>query len=156
MTVNIPEELRYFSPDSQAELPASLSEYPYFRYELNGEKPWEQEKNGLPLLQEAWEQAVKQLEEKQLARSKDVKEEVDTLLALFFMALFWANNQPAAPVLWMEKEPDLMVKPINFLERFTYIDSRPYTYMAYRQLIELMTELKKASAVQLLKSSRRT
>ncbi|WNS82116.1 hypothetical protein RRU94_15285 [Domibacillus sp. DTU_2020_1001157_1_SI_ALB_TIR_016] len=154
MTVRIPEELRYFSTEGEAELPESVCVYPYFKYELGGEKPWESEKSGLPLLESAWAKMEQALDEKQRIRSKDVKEEVDALLAMFFMALFWVNGQPAAPVLWKEKQANFAVKPINFLERFTYIDNRPYTYMAYRQLIELMTELKKAAAVYAIKNPR--
>jgi hypothetical protein len=154
MNILIPKELRYFSDETHTELPDSVSSYPYFLYELNGEKPWEWEKSGLPLLESAWNEMEKALDEKQRDRNKDVKKEVDALLAMFFMALFWTNGQPSAPVLWKEKEANFVVKPINFLERFTYIDSRPYTYMAYRQLIELMTELKKAAAVYAIRKPR--
>jgi len=154
MIVPISKELRYFSTDTQVEMPESVSLFPYFKYELSGEKPWEGEKSGLPLLESDWVKMEQTLNEKQNARSKDVKREVDALLAMFFMALFWVNGQPAAPVQWREKQADFAVKPINFLERFTYIDNRPYTYMAYRQLIELMTELKKAAAVYAIKNPR--
>ncbi|MET1030306.1 YpoC family protein [Domibacillus tundrae] len=154
MNVLIPKELRYFSDETHVEMPDSVCFYPYFLYELSGDKPWEWEKSGLPLLQSAWDEMETALDEKQRARSKDVKREVDALLAMFFMALFWVNGQPSAPVLWKEKEADFAVKPINFRERFTYIDSRPYTYMAYRQLIELMTELKKAAAVYAIRKPR--
>ncbi|WP_052712104.1 YpoC family protein [Domibacillus indicus] len=154
MKVRIPRELRYFSDEAEARLPESVHTYPYFKYELSGEKPWKGEKSGLPLLESAWAEMENALDKKQRSRSKEVKEEVDALLAMFFMALFWVNGQPSAPVLWKEKEAEFAVKPINFLERFSYIDSRPYTYMAYRQLIELMTELKKAAAVYAIRNPR--
>ncbi|WP_050180695.1 YpoC family protein [Domibacillus robiginosus] len=154
MTVPIPAEMRYFSNDTEGEIPESVCVYPYFKHELSGEKPWESEKSGLGLLESDWAKMEQALDEKQRMRSKDVKEEVDALLAMFFMALFWVNGQPSSPVLWREKQADFAVKPINFEERFSYIDNRPYTYMAYRQLIELMTELKKAAAVYAIKNPR--
>lgn len=156
MNVFIPEELRYFSDASYVDVPASVDKYPYFLYELQSEQtPWLEDGNGLSLLKPAWERLESALEAKQRLRNKEVKEEVDALLALFFMALFWSNEQPAAPVLWKEKEVDFAVKPINFRERFEYITKRPYTYMAYRQLLELMTELKKAAAVHAIRKNPR-
>lgn len=156
MSVLVPETLRYFSAETHAAVPESIECYPYFLYELCSDyAPWNKEGNGLALLEPVWERLQTVMDEKQRMRHKSVKKETDALLALFFMALFWANNQPAEPVIWKERELDFAVKPINFRERFDYITKNPYTYMAYRQLLELMKELKKAAAVHAIRKTPR-
>lgn len=143
----IPPGLRFFSDEQYAPVPKTLDQYPYFLYELTGEKkPWLKEQRGLPELLPIWERLIAAVEEKHRLRQKDTNEEMSALLALFFMALFWINGSPAAPVFWKQKEAEFGIKPINFRERFQFIVAGPCTYPAFRQLVELMTELRKAAA----------
>jgi hypothetical protein len=150
--VIMPPALRFFSEEQHVPIPETLDQYPYFLYELTSEKtPWLEEKHGLPELLPVWEPLVAAVEKKHSQRQKDVKEETNALLALFFMALFWVNISPAAPAFWKQREAELNIKPINFGERFQFIVAQPYTYAAFRQLIELMTELRKAAAVNAIR-----
>ncbi len=150
--VILPESLRFFSEEQHISLPEKLDEYPYFLYELTGEKtPWLKEQHGLPELLPIWERLEAAVKEKHRQRQKDVQEEMNALLALFFMALFWVNGSPAAPAVWKQREAELSIKPINFRERFQFIVARPYTYAAFRQLVELMSELRKAAAVNAIR-----
>ncbi|OLN23213.1 hypothetical protein BTO30_04375 [Domibacillus antri] len=147
--VTLPPPLRFFSSEEYVPIPKAIDQFPYFLYELSAEKtPWLEKDHGLKEILTAWEELIAVMEEKHRLRQKDVKEEMDALLALFFMALFWTNESPAAPAFWEQKEAELNVKPINFRERFQFIVARPYTYAAFRQLTELMNEQRKAAAVQ--------
>ncbi|OMP65834.1 YpoC family protein [Domibacillus epiphyticus] len=150
--ITLAPPLRFFSDEEHATIPKAIDQFPYFLYELKGNKtPWLERGHGLEEVMNAWVRTTTVLEEKHCRRQKDVQEEMNTLLALFFMALFWTNGQPAAPALWEQKEKDLEVKPINFHERFQFITARPYTYAAFRQLMELMNEQRKAAAVHAIR-----
>lgn len=143
----MPPELRFFLDEQHVPIPETLDQFPYFLYELTGEKtPWLKEQHGLPELLPICERLIAAVEEKYRQRQKDVQEETNALLALFFMALFWVNGSPAAPAFWKQREAEFAIKPINFRERFQFIVVRPYTYPAFRQLVELMSELRKAAA----------
>ncbi|OKL37961.1 YpoC family protein [Domibacillus mangrovi] len=148
----MPPELRFFSDEQHVPVPETLDQYPYFLYEITGENtPWLKEQHGLPELLPIWERLIAALEEKHRQRQKDVQEETNALLALFFMGLFWVNGSPAAPAFWKQREAELGIKPINFRERFQFIVASSYTYPAFRQLVELMSELRKAAAVNAIR-----
>jgi len=67
-------------------------------------------------------------------------------IILFVHFLFYTNNQSIDPDGKSISLEDLEVKPVNLVERLTFIVSRPTLFHSYRQLCELVTEQEKLYA----------
>ncbi|KMY54582.1 MULTISPECIES: YpoC family protein [Bacillaceae] len=150
--VKVSEQLKhplFFSAEEFVELPGghSLSAPPFFIYELSErERPWIEEKQGLPFVEREWSQLQSQLEEKFQQRDKKIQLEMKAAIALFLMKLFWSNGQPVQLNNWKQNVKKLDIKPVNVEERLEFIFNRPYSYHSYRQVFELMSEQEKQVA----------
>ncbi|MBM7647957.1 hypothetical protein JOC78_000897 [Bacillus ectoiniformans] len=147
--VPVPLSLQHslFFNQETAKIPAnsSLMEEPYFLYELQVIKgqPWNDREEGLKALDKWWEKIKPELEEKFQARDPLAKHQMKAAIALFFMSLFWLNGEPVQLNDWKSKIFTLSIKPVNVADRLDFIMQRPYSYQAFVQIGELMTEQKK-------------
>ncbi|MFK2824179.1 hypothetical protein QYG89_00540 [Bacillus sp. B190/17] len=155
--ITIPHELRHalFFTGEEVRLPAevSIGAYPFFIYEMLGqEQPWLSEEKGLSMIEAEWHELKMTLQQKFEKRDQTIQEEMKAAIALFFMELFWSNSLPVQLNGWQQKISFLEIKPVNMKERIEFILRRPYSYQAYIQLCELMTEqVKKIARYRVVK-----
>jgi hypothetical protein len=112
---------------------------------FNTYHPWEVREDSVPTLFHEWEKSGATLAE--LFRERKRKEAEPVLiksLAYFIMALYWTNREPVTGLITLEKEViNLKIKPVNCVERLSYILGLPNHYHSFIQLTQLFEELKK-------------
>ncbi|OZI11699.1 hypothetical protein CEW92_10385 [Bacillaceae bacterium SAS-127] len=125
----------------------SLVTPPHFIYELQGEEtPWRNPSYGLQMVQEAYQSMQPLIERSFKEKEAEIDSLMKTVLALFFMSLFWSNYDPVVLNGWKEKVAAFHIKPLNVEERLSFVLARPFSYQAYRQIDTLMTEQQKQFA----------
>ncbi|WP_100402486.1 YpoC family protein [Bacillus sp. FJAT-42315] len=142
------EEMVTLVPSSSLVIP------PYFIYELQGkETPWRNPSYGLQMVQEAYQSMQPLIERSFKEKETEVDPLMKTVIALFFMSLFWSNHDPVVLNGWKEKVAVFNVKPLNVEERLSFVLARPFSYQAYRQIDTLMTEQQKQFAKHSLRNN---
>lgn len=125
----------------------SLVTHPYFIYELQGkETSWRNPSCGLKMVQEAYQSMQPLIERSFKEKEAEIDPLMKTVIALFFMSLFWSNHHPVVLNGWKEKVAVFNVKSLNVEERLAFVLARPFSYQAYRQIDTLMTEQQKQFA----------
>lgn len=167
--LNVPTELKctlFFSDESVCinqetikvwkEL-SLFSEFPYefsFFHGIDVYHPWEHvEKHAVFLLAE-WKKikvACQNLFSER--KAKQALEPMKEGIALFFTTIFWMNNQPVQLMEWEQKVDEFRIKPVNLVERLTFIVQRPAFYHSFIQLSELFRELEKNYVTNIIKKS---
>lgn len=118
-------------------------------------KPWDS-KNSIELILKQWTSYHKSLKASYQARDFEfLLPLMKKGIACCFSILFWGNNQPVNLRKWEEKTETLSYKPINFIERMTFILSRPKLFHSFVQLSELMEELTKTYYKNLILNKRK-
>lgn len=107
-------------------------------------KPWEHVHEHIPHLLEKWKEVEESCRiyfiERQAKRALEPMREG---IALFFMMLFWIHDKPVLLQDWPLHVDKLNIKPMNTVERLTFIMQGPARYHAFIQLSELFRELEK-------------
>ncbi|MDQ0213659.1 hypothetical protein J2S13_000053 [Oikeobacillus pervagus] len=155
----VPDELfhPFFFPTRSVEVDfhQTIQEYPYFIYELKlkdgqlATYPWDDLEPMIPKILSFWEENSQKLSEKFALRNKEVKQEMQTAIAFYFMFLFWSNGFPVQLKDWDHLVNGLTIKPVNVVERLRFILNRPFSFHAYRQIQELWQEQHKQYAKNL-------
>ncbi|MDQ0176165.1 YpoC family protein [Bacillus chungangensis] len=157
ITINIPVELqdRLFYKENQTTIHhKGIFEPPYFKEELlfyqglDHVDYWNDFHQVLPQLTAEWDKIDSALTELFASRHPNSQFRMVDGIALFFMFLFWSNEEPVHLQGWMEKTKHYAVKPVNLEERLQFILARPFSYPAFRQLSALMLEQQKRIAVK--------
>ncbi|MBM6619822.1 YpoC family protein [Bacillus suaedaesalsae] len=115
------------------------------QFESNHYKPWESREESLPFILKEWEKDRQKLTDLFSARKrKEAKPIALNCISLFFMAVYWTNEKSVQSVNQLE-EPitNLKIKPVNCVERLTYILNAPDHYHSFIQLTQLFDELNK-------------
>jgi hypothetical protein len=122
-------------------------------YGLNVLKPWENPGQFIPSIMDEWGSIKEELHKRFTRREQNgIPELMKRGMAFFYECVFWCNHK--AVVLKREQLIQLRVKPINAVERLSFIASRPSNYHSYVQLSELFIELEKIySKEQLMKKA---
>ncbi len=171
MQLIVPAELKdplFFSGESvnidQNELQdwkelSSFVTFPYdvaFYHGIEVYHPWEHTEKHLSALLAEWKkidvECQKHFSER---KTKKALEPMTEGIALFFTLLFWIHNQPVQLKGWEDKVIQLTIKPVNLVERLTFIVQRPSLYHSFIQLSELFRELEKHYVKSLIKKSPR-
>lgn len=120
---------------------------------LNVIKPWENPGQFIPGIMAEWELIKEELHKRFSRREQNgISELMKRGMAFFYESVFWCNHK--AVVLSREQLIQLRVKPINAVERLSFIASRPSNYHSYVQLSELFIEMEKIhSKEQLMKKA---
>ncbi|WP_051404933.1 YpoC family protein [Bacillus cihuensis] len=109
-----------------------------------GFQPWQQGHLTIPVLFEKWKEIANTckiiIDER---RQKDAELFMKKGMALFFQALFWINEQPVVLYNWYESVDKLSIKPINVVERLSFVELRMTHYVSFIQLSELFLEAEK-------------
>lgn len=85
------------------------------------------------------------------SRSKQTGELMKRAVSLFASQLFLSNQQPV-PACWPACTATLSIKPVNLEERVEFICNNPAGFPAFRQLSNLIEELKKQYAASATKA----
>ncbi|WP_100331385.1 YpoC family protein [Bacillus xiapuensis] len=126
----------------------SVADEPYFIYELTGiDKPWLKADRYVKMLDQEWRKLKKQLDRAfQMRDSCTFSSPMKALLALLWMNLYWSNGSPVMLNNWPDRVQSLAIKPINAAERLSFVMNRPFSYQAYVQINELISEQQKQLA----------
>lgn len=103
-------------------------------------EPWLGEDRQIPLLLEEWgklEQEVKKLfaDRNNEGALQPMKVGIDLLLQF----VFWSNKLPVGNLEELNSD-NILIKPVNVIERIQFILQRPNLYPSFVQLSELFTE----------------
>jgi hypothetical protein len=117
--------------------------------------PWEHARTFLPLLTKQWNEQQPMISE--YFKSRDRKHALQPMkecLALLLDALFWGNNKPVKGLVDWENEVNcLPIKPVNAVERLSYIFQMPNHYHSFIQLQQLFDEFNKKYQISLLNNN---
>ena len=114
-------------------------------YQMNFYKPWEQIEESIPIVLEAWNKYKEDLASKFQKRDRKAASGTMVQSIVFFISiLFWINKRHVAVLLnWEHDAQNLEIKPINTIERLTFIVDKPNHYHSFVQLSQLFEELTK-------------
>ncbi|MFI8688402.1 YpoC family protein [Rossellomorea sp. NPDC077527] len=154
---NIPTELKdpFFFSDEKIRMHVVEIEpcNPLFAFELlhyNGVKahsiPWLIQGIWIKDIIGAWKEEENHLKTLFKSRSKDALQSMKKGIGMFYMLLFWSNKQPVNLQGWRSSVEGLSVKPINTVERLSFIMDNPALYHSYIQLAQLFEEQQKQFA----------
>lgn len=126
------------------------NEFEVFSYELlfyRGEEvysPWKSGEMHIPELFEKWRLIKTDCELFFSNRKAGLAlEPMKEGIKLFFSAVYWMNEKPVQLSAWKKQMEACPVKPINLVERLSFIMERPAFYHSFRQLSELFIEFEK-------------
>lgn len=134
---------------------SSFTLFPYdfaYFHGLDGYHPWEHIEKHMSFLLNEWKKidtdCQKLFSERKAKQAlKPMKEGI----ALFFTLMFWIHHQPVQLHDWEQKVKEFPIKPVNLVERLTFIVERPTLYHSFIQLGELFHELEKHYAKSMIK-----
>ncbi|MDF2902809.1 MAG: hypothetical protein K0S25_447 [Bacillus sp. (in: firmicutes)] len=153
--VSIPKELfdPFFFSEEQIEISIKTSKLfdvtiPFYHeiayYSgIPSVKPWEVAEEVIPELMKSWKEL--QIEINNLFERRDNRETLVPMkrgIAYLIEFVFWTNGLPAQKIPGFDFT-SLQLKPVNFLERLSFLLKRPNIYPSFVQLIELMEEQQK-------------
>ncbi|WP_421379163.1 YpoC family protein [Bacillus salacetis] len=103
-------------------------------------KPWEAS-SYIKKAEMKWQGIKEELDAAFSARSGDeIKSLMKKGIALFMMYLFWTNAMPSKPAMWKENLDKMNVKPVNVLERLSFVLMHHSLFHSYKQLDQLFIE----------------
>ncbi|WP_226672893.1 YpoC family protein [Rossellomorea aquimaris] len=155
---NIPRELRdsfFFSNDDKLKIDESQFEpcNPLFAFEIlyyNGESvnpmPWTVQGAWAKDIIREWKKEEVHIKALFKSRSKNVLESMRKSIGGFYLLLYWTNKQPVNLNNWETRVERFSLKPVNVVERLTFIRGNPALYHSYIQLVQLFEEQHKQYA----------
>ena len=165
---NIPSELRdpFFFADDRLMFDETQFEScnPFFAFEILYYNGWSED--AMPwMVQGAWVKDIikdwKKEEEHMKAlfkrRSKDISDSMRRSIGRFYMLLYWSNKRPVNLNNWQSTVERFSLKPVNVVERLTFIRDNPALYHSYIQLDQLFEEQHKqyAKYMALIRSAKK-
>lgn len=107
--------------------------------------PWDNEEHSLKQLVNSWEELKVEIENGFHERKRDViQTKMVEACSLYIKLLFWSNKKPVSLINLNDKLKHLIIKPINIVERLTFILENPFLFPSFLQLSELFIEQQKA------------
>ena len=137
----------------------SFTTFPYDFAFFNGIEayhPWEHAEKHVPFLLNEWKKMNVTCQN--LFSERKTKQTLAPMtegIALFFTMIFWIHNQPVQLKDWEHILNRLAIKPVNLIERLSFIVQRPALYHSFIQLSELFHELEKHYVKSRIKKSPR-
>ncbi|PFA70068.1 hypothetical protein CN378_01825 [Bacillus sp. AFS015802] len=154
--LNLPTELRdpFFFTDEKVKMGSQIvPSNPYFAFEIlfySGARlhslPWLVQGQWIDDIVGGWREEEVYLKSLFKSRSKETTLAMKKGIAQFYMFLFWSNNQPVNLENWGSKVDRLPVKPVNAVERLTFIRENASLFHSYIQLAQLFEEQHKQYA----------
>ncbi|CAN7348884.1 YpoC family protein [Rossellomorea sp. LjRoot5] len=162
---NIPIKLRdpFFYSDDRVKIDESHMEpcEPFFAYEIlyyNGRGadslPWLVQGAWMKDILMEWKKEEDYLKGLFKSRSKGIVEWMRKSICRFYVLLYWSNKHPVNLNHWQSSIDHFSLKPVNVIERLTFIRNNPALYHSFIQLSQLFEEQHKQYAkYQALKST---
>ncbi len=155
---NIPRELSdpfFFSVDDTLKIDESQFEpcNPLFAFEIlyyNGRSedamPWMVQRAWVNDLIKDWKKEEEHMKALFKGRSRDISDLMRRSIGRFYILLYWSNKQPVNLNNWETRVERFSLKPVNVVERLTFIRGNPALYHSYIQLVQLFEEQHKQYA----------
>ena len=129
----------------------------YFLFDIEKQyEPWNEMEMGIPTVLDMWKEEKEDISI--LFRDRKRKEARNPMIhfaAHLLSVVYWLNGQPVPGLKDMKNKFDaLQVKPINFMERYSYIIEQPNHYHSYIQLGRLYVEVEKLYAKKIIKKKK--
>ena len=139
--IGVEEEL---SIDDVASFPFIFDMYQHNKISLNIE-PWNHRDDSVKKIVNLWKIKQPAISSIHKERNKEkVMIETPSAIALYISFLFWINGKPVSNLTNLLSEMDnLTWKPVNVIERLSFILNKPYLYHSFVQLNELFMETEK-------------
>lgn len=127
-----------------------LGEFKVFSYELlyysgeNAYLPWNDGEKHIPELFEKWKLIKGNCE--LLFSERNAGQALEPMkegIGLFLSAVYWLHGKPVQLKAWEKQIEECTLKPVNLVERLSFIMERPAFFHSFRQLCELFVELEK-------------
>ncbi|MFC7783580.1 MULTISPECIES: YpoC family protein [unclassified Rossellomorea] len=158
--LNIPSQLidPFFFPDSEVRVDAShiIPDEPFFAYEILyfNEKalsilPWVDRELFISIILKSWGEGQKCLKTLFKERSKNTLHPMKKSISQFYMLLYWSNSLPVQLNSDISPINKLSIKPVNVVERMTFIRNNPNLFHSFIQLSQLFEEQHKQFAKSL-------
>ena len=126
---------------------------PFFAYELlyyNGRgadsPPWLVQGSWVKDILMEWKKEEEYLNVLFKGRSKGISESMRKSIARFYVLLYWSNKHPVRLENWQSSIEHFSLKPVNVIERLTFIRNNPALYHSFIQLSQLFEEQHKQYA----------
>lgn len=145
------DDIHTFQP-----FPMMMKHVPFYYDITQKEEPWQQKEQSLPAIFQLWEEEKRELAPLFAARqANEAKEGIVRGLSYFLCALHWLNERAVSNVYEWEKEvQSLPLRPLNVVDRLSFIFARPILHHSFVQLDELFTELMKLFYKQMAQQKR--
>lgn len=154
---HIPIELRdsFFFSGDRVKIDEAHSEpcEPFFAYELlyyNGRGadslPWLVQGAWVKDILMEWKKEEEHLKALFKGRSKGIMESMRKSIARFYVLLYWSNKHPVRLENWQSSIEHFSLKPVNVIERLTFVRNNPALYHSFIQLSQLFEEQHKQYA----------
>lgn len=129
----------------------------YFLFDIEKRyEPWYEMEMGIPTVLDMWKEENEDISI--LFRDRKRKEARNPMIhfaAHLLSIVYWLNGQSVPGLKGMKNTFDeLQVKPINFIERYSFIIEQPNHYHSYIQLEQLYVEVEKLYAKEIIKKKK--
>lgn len=134
-----------------------LIESHYFLFDIEKRyEPWHEIEMSIPIVLDMWKQKNENISLLFRNRKRvETKEPMVHFAAHLLSVLYWLNGQPVPRLKGMESDLDnLLVKPVNFIERYSFIIEKPDHYHSYIQLTQLYVEIEKLYVKTIIKKKK--
>ena len=164
--VQIPDEFRcmpFFEGDIEKiiyhtdESFVQLIESHYFLFDIEEQyKPWNEIEMSIPAVLDIWKEKKEDISISFRNRKrKEAREPMIHFAAHLLSILYWLNGQPVSGLKDMKsKIEELQIKPINFMERYSFIIEQPNHYHSYIQLAQLYVEIEKLCVKKIIQKKK--
>ncbi|MGE7601466.1 YpoC family protein [Peribacillus sp. NPDC097675] len=156
-TLRVPDELvdpiffpKEVKPLKKEAYQAWKNPFEVFSYELlfyRGEEaylPWKKGEKHVPELYDKWRLIKRDCEtlfsERKAGQALEPMKEG---IGLFLSAVYWMHGKPVQLSAWEKHIEECTLKPVNLVERLSFIMERPALFHSFRQLCELFIEFEK-------------
>ncbi|MCR8846906.1 hypothetical protein NQ095_00695 [Rossellomorea sp. SC111] len=154
--LNVPKQLRdpFFFSEDRVEVDSHIDPCdPFFAYEIlyynemsPDSLPWLVQGEWVIDIIMEWKKEEDHLKGLFKSRSKDILESMRKSIGRFYVLLYWSNKHPVNLDNWQSSIVHFSLKPVNVIERLTFIRNNPALYHSFIQLSQLFEEQHKLYA----------
>ncbi|WP_002149297.1 YpoC family protein [Bacillus cereus] len=160
--IEIPKEFRYvpffkksansitYNTDQSFE---EIIQNTYFIFDIERQyEPWNEIETSIPAVLNVWKSKHEEIATLFRNRKKQEAESPMTLFAAHMLSVvYWLNEQHVPSLHEIQKHIDkLEMKPVNFMERYSFVIKKPGHYHSYIQLAQLYIEVEKLYAKKII------
>ncbi len=130
-----------------------LLEGHYFLFDIEKQyEPWNEIEMSIPAVLDIWKDKKEDISIFFRNRKrKEARKPMIHFAAHLLSILYWLNGQPVSGLKDIKNNIDeLQIKPINFMERYSFIIEQPNHYHSYIQLAQLYVEIEKLYAKKII------